>query len=150
MCCSEVRRVLHVEQRGPHPGLLDLHHDYRAPVRRYEGVLDVAGWIFYEPAHRLFVHAPHAQPAVGLGLGDEEDSAPVGEPGCRDLDPRAEVQDLAVFEAINVDQPDLLSGGASRCASRVCGYPDGSARATGCYPSGLASTSLSSVCRSCL
>src|SRR5687767_14176689 len=90
--------------------MLDLHHDYRSPVRRREGVLDVAGWIIYEPAHRPFVHAPHAQPPVRFSLGDEENSAPVGEPGCRDLVLWADVQDLTVFEASYVNQPDLLSG----------------------------------------
>src|SRR5215212_2761325 len=53
---------------------------------------------------------PYAQPAVGSRLRDEEHPTPVGEPGCRDLDPCTKVQDLAVFDALYVYQPDLLSG----------------------------------------
>src|SRR5215211_1387578 len=101
---------MQVEKRGSYPGFLDLHHDHQAPVRRREGVFDVAGWLVYEPAHGPLVHAPHAQPAVGSGLGNEEHPTPVGEPGRRDLDPRTKVHDLAVFDALYVREPDLLSG----------------------------------------
>src|SRR5215211_5427189 len=47
---------------------------------------------------------------TGPPFGGAKDLASVGEPGCRDLDPGAEVQDLTVFESLYVDQPDLLSG----------------------------------------
>src|SRR5215203_5842909 len=100
---------LYVEQRCSRSRLLDPDYDDWSSVRGSESLLDAAAGIVHEPAYRSLV--PYAQFAVGPRLHHEEDPTAVVEPGRRDLDRGAEIQDLTVFIAFYGHQPGLLPGG---------------------------------------